>query len=168
MAGPLVIGAEGVILVQDEESYGASRPIDAGIELALQLSHFPTSRVTILIAQVDTEPAEHFCRVHGLHKSSIVGIAPEDEHEDPALAQWFALERQRSAGPVNMVLTAHSEVYERCKSSFQAAILFARRGSLGEGPPSFTWNDLHDRVLRSREARADYETDESRSGAPAF
>lgn len=161
MAGPLIIGAEGVLLIRDEESYAASRPVDEGIELALQLSHFPTSRVVILVDLVDTEPMEHFCRIHGLTKAATVGIAPEDAEEDSWRAQWYALERQRSSGPVNMVLTAHPEVFSNCTASHQPAILFARRGALGDLEVRSTWNELHERVIRSRDARVAHETQDA-------
>lgn len=155
MAGPLLVGAEGVILVRDKDSYGASRPITEGLELVMQLMHFPTSRTVILVGQEDIEGAGHFTKIHGLAKASTAGIAPEDKDEDPAIAQWYAIERQRSAGPINLVLTAYPEVYKRCTVSHQPCILFGRRGALGSAEVRPSWDALHDRVVRRRDATAE-------------
>lgn len=152
MAGPLLVGAEGVILVPDAESYAAGRPIVEGLELVAQLTHFPVTRTAILAGIIDIGPADYFCKVNGLPKVDVVGIRVEDRHEEPALAQWYSIERQRVAGPINMVITAYPAVYERCKASHQPVLLFARRGSLGELEARETWEALHAKVIRSRDA----------------
>lgn len=152
MSGPLLVGAEGVIIVPDSESYAAGRPINEGIELVMQLMHFPTTRTAIMVGLVDPEPADYFCKINGLAKVGIVPIRAQDRHDEPPLAQWYCIERQRAAGPVNMVLTAFPEVYKRCMASHQPALLFARRGSLGSLESRSTWEELHAKVIRSRDA----------------
>ncbi len=152
MSGPLLVGAEGVILVPNAESYAAGRPIVEGLELVTQLMHFPTTRTVVLCGIVDTKPADYFCKINGLAKVSIVGIKAEDRHEDPALAQWYTIERERAARPVNMVVTAYEDVYKRCKASHQPVLLFGRRGSLGSLEERATWEQLHAQVIRSRDA----------------
>jgi hypothetical protein len=162
MSGPLLVGAEEVIIVPNAESYAAGRPIMEGLELVTQLMHFPTTQTIVLVGIVDTTPADYFCKINGLAKTTLIGIRAEDRHEDPALAQWYAIERQRSRGPVNMVLTAYTTVYERCKSSHQPVMLFARRGSLGALEERTAWEDLHAQVIRSRDAAVEdlYEEDQ--------
>jgi hypothetical protein len=155
MAGPLIVGAEGVLLVPDQESYAASRPITEGIELTMQLGHFPTSNTVVLVSTVDTEVGMYFCRMHGLSKSTVVGIAPEDKTIEAPTAQWFAIERLRAKGPINMILTAYALVYERCRRSHQPVILFGRRGSLAGLEGQSTWDELHKRALNHREAMAE-------------
>ena len=152
MAGTLLVGAEGVILIPDQEAYGASRPIHEGLELVLQLKNFPTGRLVVLVGEEDTKLAEHWVKVQGLKGAGVVGIAAEDRHEDPDLAQWYAIERQRSAGPINMVLTAYQSVYDCCKVTHQPVLLFGRRGAIGSLDNRFTWDDLHNRVIRTRDA----------------
>ena len=152
MAGPLLVGAEGVILMPDADSYAAGRPIIEGLELVVQLTPFPSTRTLIMAGIVDTGPADYFCKVNGLPKVDVVGIKAEDRHEDPALAQWYTIERCRAAGPINMVITAYPAVFERCKASHQPVLLFARRGSLGELEEREPWEELHAKVIRSRDA----------------
>lgn len=152
MAGPLLVGAEHVIIVPDAESYAAGRPIMEGIELVMQMMHFPTSRTSLLAGIVDTEPIKYFAKINGLAKCGIVGIKAEDRNEDPAEAQWYAIERLRAGGPINMVLTAYPYVYERCMGSHQPVLLFARRGSLGALEGHRPWEELHAGVIRSRDA----------------
>jgi hypothetical protein len=152
MAGPLIVGAEGVILIPDEESYGASRPLMEGLELVTMLRHFPTTRTIVVVGTTDTDMAEYFVKLHGLDGVNVFGIAPEDKKEEAGTAQWYAIERLRSAGPIGMVLTAWHSVYERCKASHQPVLLFARRGALGLPAERPTWDDLHQRTLRHREA----------------
>lgn len=155
MAGPLIVGAEGVLLVPDEDSYAASRPVTEGIELVMQLGHFPTSNTMVLVSTVDTEVGEYFCRMHGLAKAGVVGIAPEDKVVEAPTAQWYAIERLRAKGPINLVLTGHALVYEKCRKSHQAVLLFGRRGSVPEFEPQPTWDELHRRALNHREAVAE-------------
>jgi hypothetical protein len=160
MAGPLLVGAEGVLLIEDKGSYAASRPITEGIELAMQLFHFPTSRMVVLTGLVDTDGAQHFCRIHGLAKAAVVGINPEDKIEDPWTAQWYSIERERAAGPINMVLTSYPEVFERCMESHQPVLLFGRRGSVGTLDTRPSWGQLHERVIARRDAIAEEIPDE--------
>lgn len=157
MPGVLLVGAEGVILLPDYQAYGASKPLMDGLELVMQLMHFPTTRTVVLTNQVETSNATYFCRLNGLAKVAVIGISAEDEAEDPALAQWYAIDRCRAQGPVNMVLTSHTEVFERCTSSHQPVLLFGRRGSLGTQRARPEWGDLHERVIRSREAVVDHQ-----------
>lgn len=152
MSGPLLVGAEGVILVPSAESYASSRPLTEGLELVMQLMHFPTTRTSVMVGLVDTEPADYFCKINGLARVGILPIRVQDRHDEPALAQWYCIERQRAAGPINMVLTAFPEVWRRCMASHQPALLFARRGSLGSLEPRSTWEELHAKVIRSRDA----------------
>ncbi len=152
MAGPLLVGAEHVIIVPDAESYAAGRPIMEGIELVMQMMHFPTTRTSLLVGIIDTEPATYYAKINGLAKCGIVGIKAEDRHEDPALAQWYTIERLRAAGPINMVVTAYDAVYQRCRRSHQPVLLFARRGSLGTLEDRKPWEELHAGVVRSRDA----------------
>ena len=150
-----MVGAEGVILVPDHSSYASSRPIQEGIELVMQLREFPTSLTSVIVGDPDPTPVDHFCKVHGLSKAACVGIAAEDAEEDCALAQWNALVRLRASGPINMVLTAYPLVYERCQSTHQPVLLFARRGALGQFDPKASWEDLHNRVIRHRDAEVE-------------
>lgn len=155
MPGTLIVGAEGVILIPDEDSYGASRPLMEGLELVMMLRHYPTTRTVITVGVEDTEMPEHFMKINGLPQVNVVGIAPEDRHEDPGTAQWYIIERQRAAGPIGLVLTAWQSVYERCKASHQPVLLFGRRGALGAMPERPTWDELHMRVQRHREAEVE-------------
>jgi hypothetical protein len=152
MSGPLLVGAEGVILVPDFDSYAASRPITEGLELVMQLMHFPSTRTSVMVGLVDETPADYFCKINGLSKVGILPIRPQDRHDEPALAQWYCIERQRASGPINMVLTSYLDVYRRCQASHQPALLFARRGSVGSLEPRSTWEELHAKVIRSRDA----------------
>src|SRR5665647_2047254 len=131
MAGTLLVGAEGVILTADSESYGASRPIHEGLELVLQIRTFPTARTVVMVGVEDTEMAEHWMKLQALKGVTVVGINPEDREEDPGLAQWYIIERQRANGPINLVLTAHEDVYERCVTTHQPVLLYGRKGSIG-------------------------------------
>lgn len=155
MSGPLLVGAEGVVLIPDPDSYGASRPLMEGLALVMQMRHHPTTRTTMMVGQVDTGMAQHWMSIHGLNGVSVRGIAPEDKEEDPGLAEWYVIERLRSAGPVNLVLTAYPEVYSRCTSSHQPVLLYGRRGSLGGTEQRDTWGQLHAKVLRHREAEVE-------------
>lgn len=155
MAGPLIVGAEGVILIRDDQSYGASRPIMEGLELVTQLMHFPTSRTVVVVNETELEGIGHFLKINGLGKASAAAIAMEDKNEDPAIAQWYVIERLRAAGPIGMVLTAYPEVYKRCVGSHQPVLLFGRRGALGSPEVRPSWDQLHERVIRRRDAEAD-------------
>jgi hypothetical protein len=156
VSGPLLVGAEGVLLVADPENYGASRPLMEGLELVMQMRHHPTTRTTVMVGVVDTSMPEHFMKIHGLSGVNVRGIAPEDKEEDPAMAQWYVVERQRSAGPINMVLTSYSAVYQKCVETHQPVLLFGRRGSLGTEPElRATWDELHAKVKRHIDAEAE-------------
>lgn len=153
MPGLLVVGAEEVLLVRDGESYAASRPIVEGIELTKQLFSFPTSRAVVIAGVTDPVGPTHFCHIHGLAKVNLVTIAPEDKDADIGDAQWYAIERQRANGPVNLVVTAYPEVFERCLASHQPAVLFGRRGSVGTLDTRPSWADLHGKVVRHQNAQ---------------
>jgi len=158
MAGPLLIGAEGVILTPNPEWYGASRPISEGLELALQLGHFPTSRTLIAVGTSVADDATRWCKLHGLREVDVVTMAPEDRHVTPEDAQWYTIERQRARGPLHLVLTSYATVFVRCKVSHQPVLLFGRRGSLGAAPPQKSWDEMHARIVRQREAMIEEST----------
>lgn len=151
-AGPLVVGAEGVILVRHKANYASSRPIDEGIAVVSALSHFPTTQATVLVDTRDEAGAEYFVKAHGLPTAAVMTTAIEDKDLDPALAQWYNVERVRSRGPVWLVITAYSFVYESCAKSSQPCLLYARRGSIGAMDSTPTWDDLHERVMRREKA----------------
>jgi hypothetical protein len=145
-----------VVLIQDEESYGASRPLMEGLALVMQMRHHPTTRTIMTVATVDTDMPEHWMKIHGLNGVNIKGIAPEDVEEDPAMAQWYSIERLRSAGPINLVVTAYAEVYNRCVATHQPVMLYGRRGSIGEANEvRATWGELQAKVKRHRDAEAE-------------
>ena len=155
-AGPLLVGAEGVLLITDEDvPYASSRPILEGIELVMQLKHFPTSNATVIVHTDDIEGATYFVKINGLPETGCVPTAIEDKYEDPAMAQWYAIERQRATGPVRLVLTAYKEVYERCLRSHQPVLLFGRMGGVGSLDEPVPWEDLHSRIQRQRDARVE-------------
>jgi hypothetical protein len=153
--GPLLVGAEEVILVQDMENYGSSRPVNEGLELVMALSHFPTSQVIMMCNTADTPTAEFFCKIHGLKGVEVVGLQPEDRHEPLPSVQWRAVKRQRALGPVNLVITAYREVYERCGGAHQPCILFGRRGGLISHDERTTWAEASEAVRRRRYAEVD-------------
>jgi hypothetical protein len=155
-AGPLLVGAEGVLLVPEEdEPYASSRPVLEGIELVMQLKHFPTSNTTIIVHTQDVEGAAYFIKINGLPETGCVPTALEDKYEEPAMAQWYAIERQRAMGPVRFVVTAYKEVYERCLISHQPVLLFGRMGSVGSLDGPVPWEDLHARIQRQRDAKVE-------------
>ena len=159
-AGPLVVGAEGVILIPDEGPYASSRPIMDGIELVTQLKHFPTSNTTVIVHTQDVEGAAYFVKINGLPETSVTPVLREDM-DDAATAQMFAIERLRAKGPIRLVLTAHYEVYEMCRRAYQPVVLYARRGSLGSLGASMSWETLEGRVQRHRDALVEAMDDEA-------
>ena len=159
-AGPLIVGAEGVILIADDGPYASSSPIMDGIELVTQLKHFPTSQATVIVHTQDVEGAGYFVKINGLPETGVVPVLREDM-EDAPLAQWYAIERLRARGPVRLVLTAYKEVYEKCTVSHQPVLLYGRRGSIGslDGPTS--WETLEERIRRHRDAVVEAMDDDS-------
>jgi hypothetical protein len=153
MPGPLFVGAEGVILHPDENAYAASRPINEGLELVMQLEKFPTSSLTILCNTESQMDAEYFVKMNGLPHARVVLTSPEDRNEWPYLSQWAAINRERAKGPVNLVLTSYREVWDRCVQSYQACLLFGRRGALSTIETALSWEQLHERVKATKEAR---------------
>lgn len=161
-AGPLLVGAEGVILIPDADiPYASSRPIMEGLELVTQLKHFPTSNATIIVNTQDVEGAAYFVKINGLPETGVVSTALEDKAEEPALAQWYAIERLRATGPVRLVLTAYKEVYERCATSHQPVLLFGRRGSVATLDGPTPWETLHEKVRKQRDAKVEAMNDDS-------
>jgi hypothetical protein len=150
-----VVGAEEVILVQDRDHYGSSRPVNEGLELIMALSHFPTSQVIVLCNTEDTQTADFFCRIHGLKTVEVVGLMPEDRIESPSVVQWRGVKRQRALGPVNLVITAYRDVYERCGGAHQPCVLFGRRGGLISHDNRSTWAEASEAVRRRRYAEVD-------------
>ena len=146
------VGAEGVILLRDEDSYAASRPHHAGLELVTALMHLPLVQLYVHVDTEDIVGAEYFMRMNGIPSASVVPLTPSDRSEEPWMSQWLAIERERSKGPLTLVLTAWGEVFERCLGTYQAALLYARRGgveTIGELP---SWDQLRDRVTFRRQA----------------
>jgi hypothetical protein len=153
MPGPLIVGAEGVILLADPAAYASSRPLNEGLELVLQLEKFPTSQLTIIChTQADTD-ADYFIRMNGLPHARVLLTAVEDKDEPIAVAQYNAINRMRAQGPVNLVLTSYKDVYTRCVQSYQAALLFGRKGALSTMEEAPSWSDIHDRVRATKQAR---------------
>jgi hypothetical protein len=157
MPGPLVVGAEGVILLPDKSAYASSRPLLDGLELVLQLEKFPTSQLTIICHTADGTNADYFCKMNGLPHARVLLTAPEDADEPIAVAQFNAINRIRAQGPVNVVLTAYKDVYTRCVQSYQGALLFGRKGALSTLEDVPSWQELHDKVKQVKQARLDNE-----------
>lgn len=157
MPGPLIVGAEGVILLPDNEAYASSRPLIDGLELVLQLEKFPTSQLTVVCHTQDASAADYFVRMNGLPHARVLLTTPEDQDQSIAVAQCNAINRCRAQGPVNVVLTAYKDVYTRCVQSYQAALLFGRKGALSTMEEAPSWQDLHDRVKQVKQARLDNE-----------
>jgi hypothetical protein len=157
MPGPLIVGAEGVILLPDKEAYASSRPIQEGLELVLMLKDFPTSSHTVICRTKDQTAAEYFMKMNGLPKADVILTAVEDENEHPAIAQWHAINRARARGPVNLVITAHREVFERCTQSSQPVMLYGRRGALSTLDAQTSWEEIHSQVRATKEIRLDDE-----------
>jgi len=155
-SGPLIVGAEGVLLIPEKDvPYASSRPIMEGIELVMQLKHFPTSNATIIVHTQDLEGAAYFVKINGLPETGCTSTALEDKNEPTPMAQWWAIERIRARGPVRLVITAYQEVYERCLWSHQPVLLYGRRGSIGALDGPTPWEDLVSRVKRQRDAKVD-------------
>jgi hypothetical protein len=93
--------------------------------------------------------------MNGLPQVSVVPIAVEDADLKLETAQWHAIERQRAAGPVNMVLTAYPYVFEMCSRTHQAVLLYGRRGGLEDIPKPESWDTLQERSRQRREAIAE-------------
>jgi hypothetical protein len=154
----MLVGAEGVLLIRDDEDdtpYASSRPCDEGLELVMQLKHFPTSNATIIVHTQDIEGAAYFVKINGLPETGCVSTAIEDKYETVAMAQWYAIERLRSTGPVRLVVTAFKEVYERCLMSHQPVLLFGRRGGVGSLDSPEPWDNLVSRINRQRDAKVE-------------
>lgn len=164
MPGSLLVGAEGVILVPDKDSYGSSRPIDGGLELVSRLKSFPTSRTAILVATKDIKVAEYWVNSNGLLGVSVVPLRTEDQALGHDLAQWYAIERERSTGPVNLVLTAWHSVFERCTNSHQPVLLYGRRGTIGSLEPLEEWDKLHEQIIKTRDALLEEEVNANTTG----
>lgn len=163
MPGTLLVGAENVILVPDQ-AYASSRPIPEGLELVLKLRTFPITRTIVMVGTQDAEAALHFCRLNGLPTVDIDTVLPEDEDLDSAEAQWNLIQRRRAGGPIPLVITAYPRVYQLCTTSHQPVLLYGRRGGLYESEGQPSWDELHNRVTKHREALAavsDRETDYS-------
>ena len=153
MPGTLVVGAENVILQADEEAYASSRPILEGLELVLMMEKFPTSQLIIICNTDDETAANYWVKMNGLPKARIILIAPEDADSATDVAQWHAIQRERARGPLNYVLTAYKTVYTHCVQTHQAALLFGRKGALSSMETALSWEELHDRVKSTKEAR---------------
>lgn len=164
MPGPLFVGAEGVILLPDKESYAASRPVNEGLELVLMLKEFPTSSLTVICHTDNQEGAEHFVRMHGLPRARVLTTPAEDRAEYTAQAQLHALNRERARGSINLVLTAFKEVYDRCTVAHQNVLLFSRRGALASLGDQIPWDDMQARVKMANEARIEEENKDEANG----
>lgn len=153
MPGPLIVGAEGVILLPDKTAYASSRPLNDGLELVLQLEKFPTTHVTILCHTKDETDAAYFVKMNGLPHARVMLTNPEDIDQPVPVAQWNLIQRIRAQGPVNLVLTSYKDVYTRCVQSYQASLLFGRKGALSTMEDIPTWDNLHEQVKATRAAR---------------
>jgi len=101
-SGPLIVGAEGVLLIPEKDvPYASSRPIMEGIELVMQLKHFPTSNATIIVHTQDLEGAAYFVKINGLPETGCTSTALEDKNEPTPMAQWWAIERIRARASRN-------------------------------------------------------------------
>jgi hypothetical protein len=123
-----------------------------GLELVMALRKFPTSRLSIYFNTEDTDAASFFCKINGLAEAQVITMRPADRSEEPYVAQWSAIQRQRSQGPLNLVLTAYKRIYQLCSSSHQAVLLYGRVGQVGSLDTEVSWTELSERVRRSREA----------------
>lgn len=149
MAGTLCVGAEGVLILPGKGSYASGKPIPEGIEMVMRLK----AGITVVIVDTqDIAGAEYFCTMHGLPGVTVVGSLPEDKEEEPAVSQWYGIERQRSKGPIHTVITGYGFVYQRCVLTHQSVLLFGRRGALGSLDTSTSWEDLRQRAIRHRDA----------------
>lgn len=157
MAGPLIIGAEDVILVKDKNAYASSRPVIEGITLVEQLRGFPTTSVTVIGHVKDGNQLDYFCKSNGVKKPTVAVVDIADLDEDPAVAQWHVIQRLRSRGPVGMVITAYPYVFEHCSMHYQAVVLFGRRGGLERVEEFEPWNSLQGRLVKSRDVRLELE-----------
>lgn len=153
MPGPLIVGAEGVILLPDKSAYASSRPLNEGLELVLQLEKFPTTHVTILCHTKEEQDAAYFVKMNGLPHARVMLTNPEDIDEPVQVAQWNLIQRIRAQGPVNTVLTAYKDVYTRCVQSYQACLLYGRKGALSTMEEAPSWQDLQDQVRATKAAR---------------
>ena len=163
MPGPLIVGAEGVILTPDK-AYASSRPINEGLELIMMLEKFPTSSLTFVCNTDQEMEATYFVKMNGFPKARILLTAVEDQEEYTAAAQWHAIQRERSKGPINLVVTSFKEVYDHCTQTHQSALLFGRKGALstlGEQP---SWQELQERVKAVKEARVPKDVDFDQEG----
>lgn len=152
MPGPLIVGAEGVILTPDK-AYASSRPINEGLELIMMLDKFPTSSLTFVCNTDQETEATYFVKMNGFPKARVLLTPREERDEYPEAAQWNAINRERAKGPINLVVTSYREVYDNCCRTRQAALLFGRKGALstlGEQP---SWRELSERVKANKEAR---------------
>lgn len=153
MAGTLLVGAEEVVLRQDRDSYAASQPIHEGMELISALSNKMAGRFVLTVNTVDLEPAQYWCRMNGLRGAHVMPLSVVDSLVDAEIGQWHQIERQRSQGPLWMVVTAYPLVWEKCQGAYQSSVLFGRRGRLLETPTLRpAWQDLVDGVKHYREA----------------
>jgi hypothetical protein len=151
-AGALVIGAEGVVLRMDAQNYPSSKPLQEGLDLVLMLGHFPTTRTLLLVNTENYDGAVYWAKMNGLLKVEVVPRAPEDRTESDPVAQWHGIQQIRSNGPINLVITAHPQVYLECLSGYQPVLLYGRRGAVGSPEAGPSWQKLQSQVRRRREA----------------
>jgi hypothetical protein len=106
----------------------------------------------IVVHTVDKVGAEYFMRMQGLPDAEVALLRPEDRSYSPWEAQWVAIRRQRSRGPLKLVLTAYGEVFTQCLRTYQSVLLYARRGGSESIDDLPSWDELADRVRIRREA----------------
>lgn len=158
MIGTLVVGAEYVLLNPDPESIAASHPITEGCELVMAICKgLPVGRFVVMMHTTDNDMGEFWCKANGLKPASIEGPIPEDIHEPFDVAEWNTIERIRSQGPVWLVITASTVIYQKCSATHQPVLLFGRRGGLEELPPRESWWQVQERIQRHREAAVEIE-----------
>jgi hypothetical protein len=142
----VVIGAEGVLLVPHWDLYGSSRPIVEGLELTQQLKGFPTTRMVVMMHTKRLDVAEFWCKVNGLADAQPVIPQIADLATGPDVAQVHGVQRQRSRGPVSLIVTAFPTVFDACRAIGQPSILFARQG-FSEAPLQLKgWDEMMDQV----------------------
>lgn len=155
--GPLFVGAEEVILRKDSEHYGSSRPIMEGLELVMMLNH-STARLVVHCNTPDKAAADFFVKINGLPKAAVITLdtpAQVITEDDPHLAQWEAINRQRAKGPLSLVVTGYQSVFDMCSRSHQPVLLYGRRGQVASEQTIPSWGELQESVRKQREATVD-------------
>lgn len=159
MSNTLVIGAEEVLLIQDRDSYAASRPIPDGIQIAQQLRAFPTARTVIVTLAEEALPAQYWAQVNGFAKAEVFCPEPEDDDQPDWIKHLHMMERITPPAS-SLILTGLPLVFEAVMARRYPAVLFSRPGGRIEAQRA-SWAELHNRVMKRREALVREEEKES-------